>query len=130
MPFHQLAANYFCSYPACSENSQFICIPITLTVAKHSVPLSSATVTVWGGSRCSADPNCCCVSPSQGFLTGGKALVTCLAHCSALTALEMSTGSSCFLQGAVIAQAERIGFQIILYPLVGQSIPKVVSDGN
>lgn len=52
MPFHQLAANYFCSYPACSENSQFICIPITLTVAKHSVPLSSATVTVWGGSRC------------------------------------------------------------------------------
>lgn len=49
MPFHQLAANYFCSYPACSENSQFICICITLTVAKQSTLVSSCTVTgvVW-----------------------------------------------------------------------------------
>lgn len=49
MPFHQLAANYFCSYPACSENSQFICIHITLPVAKQSMLVSSGTVTgvVW-----------------------------------------------------------------------------------
>lgn len=45
MPFHQLAANYFCSYPACSENSQFICIRITLAVAKQLVPGSSYTQT-------------------------------------------------------------------------------------
>lgn len=44
MPFHQLAANYFCSYTACSENTQFICIHITLLVAKQSMLGSSCTV--------------------------------------------------------------------------------------